>query len=906
MEERSRYIIGIDLGTTNCAVAYYDTAGKKTTPQLLPLPQLNHHGLWEPLPLLPSFLYLADTKDYSESVLTPPWKKVPQEYFLGVFAKEEGSKTPTRLVHSAKSWLATPSGQRHEKILPFEAASEERRISALEATTCYLRHLKEVWNAKMAKNDPSLEMELQEVILTVPASFDEVARGITLKAAHQAGLKSLTLLEEPQAAFYSWLLHHEAHWQKVLQEGDCVLVCDIGGGTTDFTLIDVVSVGNELKFERRHVGDHLLLGGDNMDAALSFYIEKKLLEDGGEALESREWLILQHLSRKAKEYVFSQGEQSLYSLWLPGKGSSVVGGGRGAEVSYQEISTILLEGFFGLYPFEEACEIKKKVGLRTMGLVYESEPSITKHLAHFLKRSQKKQKPSHVLFNGGALKPGLFQKRIQDALDLWFPEDPPIKTLTTQSLDYAVAYGAAYCGQTRRGSGIRIGGGSSRGYYLKVETQREQPMVLTLLPKGTEEGTQYVVNSSFSLIPNTPVSFQLYTSHTRLDDQREDLVPITEEEMHPLPPLNTILQFGKKREEPLSVSLGIHLTEIGILELWLQSLTTPHRWTLEFQLRSASKDEMSLNNQTIVDETYETTYLDQAKHLLQHSFNPGNESTIIGELEKALQKPKQEWPLSFLRGLFEPLMTHAIKKHVSSAFESRFWNLLGFLLRPGSGYPLDEFRIKEVWKLILSDIKKPKSEDVLVQRWICYRRIASGLSKGQQLQLFNEIYPLLSDKKGQRSEYVYSEKLRTLASFELIDTTLKSKLGAALVNKICQGQAQSVDYWALARLGSRELLYGSFLHVVPKKTCEEWVLKLLETKKVHQESMGFVFSLLGRQTESRELNLSPEIHNRIMSYLQGLKEYKKWEDLLSHHLPFNIQQKEQLFGESLPCGLILT
>ncbi len=420
-----RYIIGIDLGTTNSCVAYIDTKDAKAAVQSFKIPQLFAEGHIETLATLPSFCYLAAPHEWPKGSLSLPWDSLnksqgqsPAEFFVGTFARSQGAKVPTRLVQSAKSWLCHPAANRRDKILPIEAADEEARISPLEATARYLRHIRDAWNDGMAKGDAEGDFDSQEIVLTVPASFDEVARTLTVEAARKAGFVQMTLLEEPQSAFYSWIAQHEERWQQLVKAGAVILVCDVGGGTTDFSLIDVVPKGDTLSFQRMAVGDHLLLGGDNMDAAIAHHIEEKLIQKGYE-LNAIRRLQLVHEARQAKEVLLqiAKGKEvppDFYRVVLQGTGSHVVQGTLGVDIFRSELQELLLKGFFGQYAWSDALKVRKTTGLRTMGLPYEAEPSIIKHIAHFLAESgtpgDGPKVPDFILFNGGAMKPPLSRR----------------------------------------------------------------------------------------------------------------------------------------------------------------------------------------------------------------------------------------------------------------------------------------------------------------------------------------------------------------------------------------------------------------------------------------------------------------------------------------------------------------
>lgn len=929
-----RYIIGIDLGTTNSCVSYVDTKDPKGAIQgaiqSFKIPQLASEGSIEYLPTLPSAYYLAASHEFPKGILALPWNK-DADFFIGKFALQQGAKVPTRLVQSAKSWLCHSAANRRDKILPLEAANEESRISPVEATATFLKHIREAWNHHIARGDVDSEFEGQEIILTVPASFDEVARSLTVEAARLAGFDKMNLLEEPQAAFYSWIAQHENDWQQHIPVGSTVLVCDVGGGTTDFSLIEVVAKDGVLAFQRMAVGDHLLLGGDNMDASVAQRLEAALERDH-HVLSTIQRLRLRHEARNAKEILLQEtkdgSEHELYRVLLQGSGSNVIQGGLAATLHADEVRESLVNGFFGRYSWREALQLKKTAGLRSMGLPYADEPSITKHLAHFLSTAggdHQPKKPDFVLFNGGAMKPALFQQAILSNLKEWFPEKN-VCVLPSYNLDLAVARGAAYYGKVRRGMGVRIGGGMARGYYLLLDMKGQQGVIvkkaLTLLPRGSEEGAAFEPETIFQLKPNTPVAFQIGTSHVRLHDASGDLIDVDPKEIQMLPPIQTVLRFGKRQQiglgdDKIPVHLQIGLTPIGTLQLGIKALQTEHLWALEFQLKSASGQENNMNLPTArpVDETFSIGHLKEAEEIIQsifsnsYSIKPGR---VMEKLEEALKMPRQEWPPSLIRGIADAILKAAPQRKLSEEHCARWWNLTGFLMRPGFGYPLDDFRIKELWKIVLSDSKGVLSREVSIQMWICYRRIAGGLSKGQQQQLAVELMNALLPKKNTKIElksksdmYPFSEMIRAVASFELIDAAIKMRLGKALIVRIIAGTGEAADFWALGRLGSRHLLYGSIYNVLPREVCEGWIENLLDSKLSLDERLAFLYGQLAFKTEHREINISRELADKIINKFYGTPYVERLQELLLKENRLNQQERDQVFGDHLPAGLML-
>ena len=915
-----RYIIGIDLGTTNSCVSYVDTQQSRLAVQVFRIPQVVSPGYVENRPTLPSFCYLSADKEWPEGAVSLPWQSHSSP-LVGYLAQQQGSRVPTRLVQSAKSWLCHPAINRHDKILPLEAADEKQRISPIEASMQYLSHIKCAWNHLMAKSDSEAEFDQQEIILTVPASFDEVARRLTIEAAKAAGYVHLTLLEEPQAAFYSWISLNESHWKQQLKLGDTILVCDVGGGTTDFSLIAVQEQNGQQTFTRLAVGNHLLLGGDNMDAALAHFIEEKFCQEHSKSeFSTTQHLQIKHQAREAKEELLSEGKssQDTYTILLQGTGSSIVKGSLTVQIKREEVEKLLLDGFFRQYSLEEALKLRKSSGFRTMGLPYEEEPSITKHVAAFLKKASP-QAPNYILFNGGSMKPLLFQQAILKSVRTWY-NAPGIEILQGTHLDLAVGQGAAYYGKVRRGLGVRICGGIPKAYYLGVEVKQadiSQHQALTLMTRGAEEGSSYEPEQTFLVRPNIPVSFNLYSSQVRLEDKKGDLVSIDPTELQLLPPILTILRFGKKQlsEDFLNlipVKLHIGLSELGILELWLQSQKTNHRWNLEFQLRTSEGQDNSVRmlDAPRQDEVFDNSFLEPCKEYIFKFFKePSKSEKIMESLETLIGQPRREWSTSILRELWETLLSVSPQRKINADREARWWNLAGFLLRPGFGYPLDDFRVKELWKIILNDFKGSKNLETQIQHWICYRRVAGGLNKGQQTQLatdiMNSLLPNKSSKiqlKNKNELYLYSEKIRTLASFELIETSQKIRLGQALMERILSGEWESVDYWALGRLGARHLIYGSIAQVVPKENCEAWIKSLLTLQPI--DPLAHLFAQLARKTDHRHINIQDTLVDEILNKFKDTSHYKRLEDLLKHVSVLSVIEQEQLFGDKLPLGIV--
>jgi hypothetical protein len=606
----SRYVVGIDLGTTNCALFYIDTGageGQDTVLRHLSIPQVVQAGTVEERLLLPSFLYLPGPNEQPKGSLNLPWA-ADRDFAAGEFARNFGSQVPTRLVASAKSWLSHEGVDRRQDILPWQAPEDGRRVSPVQANTMYLKHLAEAWNHLVARDVPGNRLEQQEIILTVPASFDAAARELTVEAARAAGLENVTLLEEPQAAFYSWIEATKDGWRDQVQVGDVVLVCDVGGGTTDFSLIGVSEEKGNLVLTRLAVGDHILLGGDNMDLTLAHTVAQNLATKGIK-LDSKQMLMLWHSARAAKEQLFRNDKTASVPVTVLGRGSKVIGGSIKGELTRQQVEQVLVEGFFPHCALDAEPQRQRQVGLQELGLPYAAEPAVSKHLAYFLRRNaealaQGKPKgkkgaggkvPSAVLFNGGVFKATPLRNRLLEQLKQWgeTSKEGAVRELQGADLDLAVARGAAYYGLVRRGRGVRIRGGTARAYYIGIESSLPAvpgavpPLkALCVVPFGMEEGTEAdVPRQEFGLIVGEPVQFRFLGSSVRRHDPVGVLIEDYEGEIEELTPVSGKLESTGKEGRTVPVHLHSKVTEIGTLELWCLSRDGKEKWKLEFNVR---------------------------------------------------------------------------------------------------------------------------------------------------------------------------------------------------------------------------------------------------------------------------------------------------------------------------------
>jgi molecular chaperone DnaK (HSP70) len=575
------YAIGIDLGTTNSALAFTEASADQPV-HLASLPQLLNANEVGAEPLLPSFLYIPGERDFPPGATALPWNPAPR-FVVGKLAQRRGAEVSSRLVSSAKSWLSYSSVDRTAAMLPWKSAEGLTRISPVDASAEYLKHLRAAWDHE----HPDAPFDQQEILVTVPASFDAIARDLTERAASSAGYRNLTMLEEPQAAFYAWIERHP-DWRRRVNKGDLVLVVDIGGGTTDFTLIAVTEQNGELQLERVAVGEHILLGGDNIDLALAHTVAGDLAARGTK-IDGFQLQALWNNCRLAKEKLLDpESKADEVPVNILGKGSSLIGGAIKAKLHREQIEQVL-EGFLPRVAATDLPHAPRRAGLQEMGLPYASDPAITRHLAKFLRNTQ----PTHVLFNGGVLRAPFVRERLIEVLNSWLPA--PIQPLEGEDLMHAVARGAAYYGAARRGKGVRIRGGIARSYYVGIESAvpavpgfAAPVRALTVAQFGMEEGTATrIPDREFGLIVNEPAEFRFFCSSVRKDDPPGALIEDfghAGEDFEELSPVEVRLTSDDQNSDIVPVSFETVITETGMLQLWCVARDS-RRWKLEFNVR---------------------------------------------------------------------------------------------------------------------------------------------------------------------------------------------------------------------------------------------------------------------------------------------------------------------------------
>ena len=869
--------VGIDLGTTNSALAYIDEreGEDRDFPPLhiFETPQLVAPGRVEARRTLPSFLFLEDGQP------------------VGLYAREQGAVVPTRLVHSAKSWLSNPDVDRTAKILPWDSQETGRVLSPVEVSAAFIAKFREEWDRAMGA--PLAE---QDIVLTVPASFDEEARELTVMAAKDAGLEKLTLLEEPAAAFYSWIAHNAAQSRKKLFDGQVVLVCDVGGGTSDFSLIRVSRDGDLVNFTRTAVGRHLLLGGDNLDLTLAWLVETKL----GAKLSIRQRSGLRRQCSAAKEKLLNDPDLAGVEITVLGAGSALIGRSLKSEILREEALELALEGFLPFTQRGEGPKDEKRSLFRELGLPYETDAAITRHLNAFLEPTG--QAPDAILFNGGFFIPAILRQRVADVVGQWYGRRPEI--LENNELDLAVARGAAYYSYVRStGSGVLVRGGLPRAYYIALGEPREGKFpAVCLVPRGTEEGSAVEIDhDALQLVANRPVSFRLYSSLTRTDDKLGDLVEFPEDdtELHRHAPLNAVIRFGKKAEERLiPVKLGARLTEVGTLETWCESKVSENRWRLQFELRKQVAAPAERKAAAVVSDQA----LKGALALIEEAFGPAvpcPPEEIPSKLEQTMGLGRNSWPLSAIRQLADAFLRVSDGRRKSPAYEMRWLNLCGFCLRPGFGYPGDDFRIEQTRRVYAGGITFGNQAQCEIDWWIFWGRVAGGLNRNQQADVYQRLAGFLlprGNKKPQRiNASLLREMWRTASSLELLPIGTKTELGDALVKRVKTGDFKESELWCLSRLGARKLFYGPTNLVVPAPTVTRWVEAVLNLPRA-----GEALASMARRTDDPTRDVAPALRETVK---RKLSSAERLVALLEGEAE-DEQALGRIFGEELPSGLV--
>ncbi|MDW5441597.1 Hsp70 family protein [Polaromonas sp. SM01] len=944
-----QYIVGIDLGTTHTVVAYAKLAaqGQPDAVQLFHIEQLVAPGEVAAMPLLPSLRYHAGPGELAQSSLQLPWPAGAEAgqatVVMGQWARQLGAQVPGRLVASAKSWLSHAAVDRQAPILPWGAPDEVAKVSPVEASASYLRHVRAAWNTRF----PQQPLEQQDLVLTVPASFDEGARALTLAAAQQAGLPKVRLLEEPQAVFYDWLLRHRDRLADELAGTRLVLVCDVGGGTTDLSLIQVELVDGQPKLSRIGVGKHLMLGGDNMDLALAHAAEVRLAGDvaSPQPLSASRLAQLMDRCRAAKELLLAADAPAQTTVTLLGGGSKLVGGSRSLTLTRDEVEHLIVDGFFPQVS-DQAQARQARSGLVAFGLPYARDAAITRHLADFL-RQHDAAMPDALLLNGGVFRAEVLVQRLTDTLAAW--RGAPLRLLHNDNPDLAVARGAVAYALAQQGLAPKIGGGSARSYFLQLDDTKDakaKAQGICLLPRGSEPGREVLLNGrSFALRVGQPVRFQLFSAISNAHQapaQAGELVVLDDDQFVRLPPIVMVLQAPSNTAAPdpvhtgrqeIAVQLATSLTEVGTLEMHCVSVADPsQRWRLEFDLRhgKALADETASpeDKRAAARMAEAISQIDRIFGTNKQAVSPKDVTQLRLQLERLLGD-RALWTTPVLRQLYDALWQRGRGRRRSAAHERAWLNLAGFCLRPGFGDVLDEWRVQQLWPQHALGTQHTNDKQVGTEWWTLWRRVAGGLAAPEQLRLLDDFaFNLQINEKGEGKgddeplaakpvPGSSADMLRLGAALERIPQAYKTEIGSWLLGRVSKALASkkarseselandSLSLWALGRIGARQPVHGSTHDVVPAEVAASWVEALLALDWKRLEAAAFAAVQLARVTDDRARDLPLPLREKIMAKLTVVHAPPAWVALVRERVELDEATERRVLGEALPPGLKL-
>ena len=912
-----RFVVGIDLGTTHTVVAFADLAAP--SPEPFPVPQLVSATERAPLLLLSSCLYAPLP---AERQLLPADDR-EDPYIVGAHARRRGAEVPGRMVASAKSWLCHGGVDREGPILPWGIEDEEvPRVSPVEASARVLRHVRRSWDEAF----PGAPLAEQEIVLTVPASFDAVARELTLAAVARAGL-SVRLIEEPQAAFHDWMQRQGSEGLRGLLGGRSeatVLVCDVGGGTTDFTLIRVLRGAQGPEVRRVAVGDHLLLGGDNMDLALAHHAEGKLSGEGAAPgkLSPARFAQLVAACRAAKERLLGVDAPEETTVALLGEGSRLLAATRRATLRREDAERLLLDGFFPVVPVESAPQ-QARGGLVSFGLPYARDPAITRHLAHFLRRHGpapgEHGRPDAVVLNGGVFHGRAIAERLAFVMAGWAGLAP--RLLPHADPDLAVARGAVAYGLAARGLGQRIGGGSPRAYYVGVGQDRG----VCLIPRGAEPGETFRPEIPLSLVVGRPARFELFASSDEREDHPGTVVRLEPETFARLSPVAAHIEASTRGELP--VQLEGELTELGTLEVACveREASTPRRFRLAFQLRDSEGPPPSIPPPSAAPGSVRPPSIlppsllprstarppalqsprrtEEGRALLDRVFGKNGATQagrevkdLLRDLEKTLGD-RPSWTLELGRDLLDHLLASARSRRRSPEHERLFWLLAGYTLRPGIGHPGDPGRAEALFRLWPEGVHHRKEPRVWQQFWIAWRRVAAGLDEASQLAIRDSMDPFLRPE-------ALDDLLALVSWLERPPAPRRAELGSWLVER--SWTSTDPRLWeALGRLGARVPVYTSAHHALPPRVVEPWLEELLRARWSDLPSAPLAATRMARMTGDRARDVSERLRGEVQKRLQSAGARPGWLAAVAGLVEDDENARAEAFGESLPVGLRL-
>jgi molecular chaperone DnaK (HSP70) len=919
-----RLAVGIDLGTTHTVVAWAPRDGS-AAPRIFPIPQLVTAGEIAARPLLPSFLYAP----LPEEIAADPWGDAP--WILGELARRRGGEVPGRLVASSKSWLCHRGIDPTAAILPWGASEEDTslpRVAPVDAAARLLAHVAHAWNQAF----PAHPLAEQDVVLTVPASFDEVARELTLSAAARAALP-VRLLEEPQAAFYDFMDRAGSKGIEALLDEGCgdalVLVCDVGGGTTDLSLIRVArapgGAARPFAITRVAVGRHLLLGGDNMDLALAHACEGRIVA-AKTKLDAARFGQLVLACRAAKETLLGDDAPDDVPVTVLGKSASLLGGSLTTRLTRDEAERLVLDGFFP-DASRDATPQRARGGLVAAGLPYERDVAVTRHVAHFFARHAPDSKgPRALLLNGGVFRAARIASRLAATIQAW--GGPPLATLPLADPDLAVARGAVAYALALAGRGVRIEGGAARGYYVGLDAPKDggpRPAVC-VVPRGAKEGVpQIAAGRTFALVVGTKVRFDLFASD-EASSLPGEVVALDDDRFQALPPIAVAFEPSARKAETVKVALEGELTAVGTLDLACVEIAPPdpdltpdsgarpRRFRLAFQLREPAAEAPPPGASSPPSRARRSG--DQAREALLRVFGKGRPDVdarevkdLVRELERLLGE-RASWTTALARDLFDVLAAEARGRRRSADHERVFWLLVGYCGRPGFGAPGDEDRAARLAPLFAERVLFPAEMRNWQQFWIAWRRLAAGLDAGAQTAMRDALDPLLAPStarlkkpKGWKLE-AEGDLLDLASSLERVAPARRSELGGWILERTWTSRDPRL-WAALGRLGARVPAYAGLHHVVSALVAERWLDHLLREKWDTLPSAAEAAVRLARVTDDRARDVSERVRREVERRLTAASARPEWIRAVREHVPVEEAERAAFFGEGLPVGLRL-
>ena len=945
------FVVGIDLGTSHTVVASVPLRGAATDIALLNIPQRSTAGEVIAQPLLPSVRYQAAVGELGDA-WQQPWP--PQEAtdaapaVIGRWARDLGTSVPGRLVASAKSWLSHTGVDRTAAILPWGATEDVAKVSPLHASASYLAHVKAAWDAA----HPDAPLQQQTVVLTVPASFDEGARALTLEAAQLAGLPDVHLLEEPKAAFHDWLLLQGEQLAEQLADSRLVLVVDVGGGTTDLTLIriEAQAKGELPTLTRTAVGEHLMLGGDNMDLALAHQLEPAFAGEG-QRLPAQRFAQLVQRCRLAKEQLLAADAPAQVSIILLGGGSRLLAATQTATLTRAQVQQQVVEGFL---PPAQITDLpsKRQGALRGFGLPYPADAAISRHLAQFLSLQAGGALPDTVLLNGGVFHAHALVERLTDLLSRW--RGSPVRVLHNPHPDWAVARGAAAYGLARvqaerqaasevnqpaaqaqkalaaiKNSIPHIGGGAARSYWLLLPGKKgETPQGLCLLPRGTEEGVRIVLSGRrFALKLGQAVRFNLLAnSQSHAPVQAGQIAPLMGDGWVELPPLATVLPAPEGvAAAQVEVQLQACMSEVGTLEVRCVAVQdAAQSWLLPFAVRGAgssetiavSADASSAEGQKSLNSL--AAKLPEAVALIDRIFGAQAQEVTgkeVRQLRPSLEKilgPRDSWDVGLLRALFDALLSRAKRRRRTADHERVWLNLAGWCLRPGVGAELDGWRITQVWALYAAGLGHAKESANWTEWWVFWRRVAAGLNEAQQMELLEDVADQMQKavqqttrSGGKTSHGSYDDMLRLFAAMEAVPWQYRQEMGQWMLQRLKRPDETVQTWWAIGRLAARQSLAANAHRVMPPEAAQEFLNATLAQDWRKNETAMFAVVQMARMTGDRARDLPDEVRAQVLEKMRSSGAPERWIAMVEQVVQMQAEDQKRSLGDSLPPGLVL-